>query len=151
MSIWSDMEARGTGDFFKEEDNSRIYTGIDKQVTLGRGEYRGIRYSLETNGRYPSIAIQMNQMDNNTFEDHNMVILRGEGKTYDLDRFETKAGITYFYNFNAAGDYIEGSKLPDNKKHTLEEMAELAKEFIDILLKSKEKIPNSYVQFQKAK
>lgn len=145
------MEARGTGDFFKEEDNSRIYTGIDKQVVLGQGEYRGIRYALETNGRYPSIAILMNHMDDSKFSGYDTVILRGDGKNYDLDRFELKSGTTYYYHFNCAGDYIEGSKLPDKKKHTLEEMSVLAKEFIDIILKSEDTIPNRYVEFRKTR
>ena len=134
MSIWTDMQDRGTGDAFRAEDDSLVYTEDGQKVkvfVLTEGMYRDIKYIVETDGVNPVVAISMIYEKQSRFAGFNIVILSDGTDRYEVERIDLagRGHVMYFYKFNQNGD---------TRKYKISEMVEYAKKFIDIILKSEE-------------
>ena len=134
MSIWTDMQDRGTGDAFRAEDDSLVYTEDGQKVkvfVLTEGMYRDIKYIVETDGVNPVVAISMIYEKQSRFDGFNIVILIDGTDRYEVERIDLagRGHVMYFYKFNQNGD---------TRKYKISEMVGYAKKFIDIILKSEE-------------
>ena len=134
MSIWTDMQDRGTGEAFRAEDDSLVYTEDGQKVkvfVLTEGMYRDIKYIVETDGVNPVVAISMIYEKQSRFDGFNIVILIDGTDRYEVERVDLagRGHVMYFYKFNQNGD---------TRKYKISEMVGYAKKFIDIILKSEE-------------
>ena len=152
MSIWTEMEDRGTGEGFRKEDDQKIYSGSPGNLlVLTSGTYSGYKYSIETNGKYPSVAITMPHDQKSNFDGYGVVVLKDGDDRYDLERLAWPSGITYMYEFNKEGDHIEGSPVSgEDRRYTMMELLGYVKKFIDILVESENNLSNRNVELLKS-
>ena len=145
MSIWTDMQDRGTGDVFRLEDDALVYQPVDSGEfrTLTKGEYRGCSYTVETDGVHPKVALSIIYDKKSGFDGFNIVILKDGADRYELERYDIggRGHVIYLYTFNNQPEDKE-------KKYTIKEMVEYAKKFIDIIRQSEENLSGVSVEFK---
>ena len=150
------MEDRGTGESFRKEDDQKIYSGYPGNgrdvLVLTSGTYKGYKYSIETNGKYPSVAITMPHDQKSNFDGYGIVVLKDGDDRYDLERLSWPSGITYTYYFNKYGDHIEDmpSSSGKDRRYTMMELLGYVKKFIDILVESEQNLSSKKVEFLKS-
>ena len=132
MSIWSDIHKRSNGKTVSKEDELEIYSGEFSQI--GSGEYNQYRYEIWTGGTHPFIAIIPNLITTNLSDVYSVECIMPDGKSYDLARSNRVDACIFYHHFNKYTDYILGDYGHDGKKYTLNELQDLAKEFIKHLI-----------------
>ena len=144
MSIWADIYDRSTGDANRSEDIAQIYGG-DSTELLYSEEYKHCTIEIYTNGMYPCVYLTFDSMIS-VFAGKDLVILKDEdGNRYELDRFFDNGShrTRFSYFFNKEGDYIFDKDGPDDQdgvKYTLETLKEMAKMFVDRLIKCEKEL-----------
>lgn len=140
MSVWSDIHKRSNGGTVSKENFLEIYNKDYEEdgAVLKSGTYKDTEYSIYTTGKYPFIKVTMEMMIS-VFSGYRVVkFLFDDGKYYEIDRITNGKETGFMYFFNKEDDYVEGEH--DGKKHTLSELESIAKEIIDKILESEEKL-----------
>ena len=139
MSIWSDMEDRSAGISLSKEDYSLLYGGGDLRH-LHSGIYRNMNYEI-TAKDFPCIEI-ISKLDISIFSGSGQVILCDGKNTYELKRLPIiiSNSVYFFYECNKKGDHIPD--MHDGHLYNIDELKNLAKKLIDLILKAENNLFN---------
>lgn len=137
MSIWSDMEDRSAGISLSKEDYNLLYGGGDLKQ-LYEDTYKDMIYEI-TAKDFPCIEI-ISKLTISIFSGSVKVILKDEKKIYELKRQTMSNSIHFYYNCNKKGDHIPD--VQDGHLYNLDELKNLAKKLIDLILKAENNLFN---------
>ena len=139
MSLWAEIQNQAAGNL-KDEELALIYKYNEETEypqMLDSGEYKNCKYTVNTNGYYPFIEIKMDpKFDRfSKFAGAGSVVFgSGKDKVEISRRFESGVGTFFTYAFNKEGDYSGGEN--GGRKYSIQEMMDIAKKFIDIILET---------------
>ena len=137
MSIWSDMQDRSAGISLSKEDYNLLYGG-EVLNQIHKDTYKDMRYEIIAR-KFPCIEI-ISKLDISIFSGSRQVILCDEKKTYELEREYMFNSVHFFYECNKKGDYIPD--VQDGHLYSLDELKNLAKKLIDLILKAENNLFN---------
>ena len=132
MSIWSDIHKRSNGKIVSKEDEFEMYS--DEFSQMGSGEYNYFRYEIWAGNGYPLIKITPDINLTMFSEVYSVQCVMPDGKSYDLDKKKIDGFNVFYYHCNKSTDYVQGLSGHDGKRYTLNELKDLAKEFIKHLI-----------------
>ena len=148
MSIWANIRRKSLGQELSEEELSLIYPNDNRTTVLYDEESNGNEFSIRTEGTYPFIRIQTKNRKNpiSVFSGRDNVTLEIDGKEYVLEIFDlgSPEGLIYKYSFNKEDDLVLGEHA--GKAHSMDEMKELARLFIEKILKEEKRLFSDIMQ-----
>ena len=139
MSIWSDMQDRSAGISLSKEDYNLLYGGGDLRL-LHKDTYKNMKYEI-TAKDFPYIEIT-SKIGISIFSGSGQVILKDAKNTYELKRgpIIISNSVYFFYECNKKGDHIPD--MQDGHLYNLDELKNLAKKLIDLILKAENNLFN---------
>ena len=157
MSIWTNINKRSEGNSSRKEEECLIYyyDPNDKQSAHieklfdGEGKY-GVTYEILSNGRIPSIKLKIRR-HLRRFDGCGHIEIPGkDGKLISFDRSVSR-GYAYYeeiytHFFNEEGDYVEQGGGSTGRKYTLDDLKELAEDYIDIILLNDQNLRFEYIR-----
>lgn len=136
MSIWGDIRKRAEGRDITQEEFVSIYTGKSKTEPITSGDHKSCQYTVWTCGRYPFITMDIHRSMSAFAGAGGIEVETPEGEKFNLDRKSDGSKSTYTYDFDKDDDYVLGEH--KGKKHTVQELEDIAKLLIDLILKSED-------------
>ena len=133
------MEDRSAGISLSKEDYNLLYGGGDLRL-LHKDTYKDMIYKI-TAKDFPCIEI-ISKLDISIFSGSGQVILCDGKNTYELKRVPIiiSNSVYFFYECNNKGDHLPD--MQDGHPYNLDELKNLAKKLIDIILKAENNLFN---------
>ena len=141
MSIWGNIRKKSLGQDMRGEDFALIYSDNNSSTVLAEDEYDGNSYTIQTNGKFPSIVMQTYNKKNpiSLFSGKDSIVIEVDGKKYELlVHRDRDLGFFYVYHFNKKGDLIYGEQ--KGKAHSIDEMKDLAETFIEKIVEEENRL-----------
>lgn len=137
MSIWTDIQSRSAGEDLRKEEFLKIYPGeLPQENLLDSSKYKDIDYMIFTSGKYPYIVMAF-PLGISIFSGSSKVILKDNNNQYKLTR-KALEKVYFYYECNKDDDYILHEQ--DGHKYGLDELKQMAKKFIDLILNAESKL-----------
>lgn len=148
-SVLGNMILRMTTGELRKEDLNILYNAELKPRTLiEKGEYRGFKYVIRSNGRYPVINIETTSVMS-AFSGQSKILMPDRtGKKIEVLRGFSPDSCMFNHTYAYPGDYvkiIDGTYTPetvdkkaakDGHKYTVDELKSDIRSIVDYIIKS---------------